>query len=97
VALGSGLLLVVERATVGWVAVLLVVVIVAQGLLGRLPDEISGRGVRYADREQFDGAVGNAVEANAAIADRLDELEAAFETFEPLLEDAREMRRIVQR
>ncbi len=89
VALDSGLLLVAQRAAGLWGAALLVLVIVDQALRGRLPVEVGGRGVRYAEQEHLDGAVGSAVEANAAIVDRLDELEADFEALERLLKDAR--------
>lgn len=49
IALGSQTILVVERAVVLFAAWLLWLVVLAQALRGRLPVEISGRGVRYAD------------------------------------------------
>jgi steroid 5-alpha reductase family enzyme len=49
VALGSSALLVVERALAFFVAWMLVLVVLAEAWRGRLPLEISGRGVRYAD------------------------------------------------
>lgn len=51
VALGSEPLLIVERAVAFFAAWMLLVVVVAQALKGRLPTEISGRGVRYADAD----------------------------------------------
>lgn len=53
VALGSGLLLELERAMAVWAVVLLARVVGDQALRGRLPDEIGGRGVRYAAREEL--------------------------------------------
>lgn len=79
VALGSGLLLELERAVAVWAIVLLGLVVGDQALRGRLPDEISGRGVRYADREQLVAVADHADGAGAAVVDRLGELEAAFE------------------
>lgn len=52
VALGSQTLLVVERAIAFFGAWLLVLVVLAQAFNGRLPIEVSGRGVRYADASQ---------------------------------------------
>lgn len=49
VALGSQTLLVVERGAAFFAVWLAVLVISVQALKGRLPIEISGRGVRYAD------------------------------------------------
>lgn len=51
VALGSPVLLMVERALAFFAAWLVVLVVCAQALRGRLPTEISGRGVRYATAE----------------------------------------------
>lgn len=48
VALGSGPLLMVERAIAFFAAWMMCLVVVVQALRGRLPVEISGRGVRYA-------------------------------------------------
>ncbi|MBF6620522.1 MAG: hypothetical protein ITG02_09870 [Patulibacter sp.] len=80
-ALGSGLLLVVERAVAVWAATLLVLVVVDKSLRGRLPDEISGRGVRYVAQEQLDDVAGTTADAGDAVTDRLDELEAALKAF----------------
>lgn len=49
VALDSPALLVVERTLGFFAAWMVVLVICAQAIDGRLPTEISGRGVRYAD------------------------------------------------
>lgn len=49
VALGSEALLAVERTAAFFVAWLLALMILAESCRGRLPREISGRGVRYAD------------------------------------------------
>lgn len=88
VALGSGLLLELERAVAVWVIVLLALVVGDQALRGRLPDEISGRGVRYVAREQFDALAEHADEAGGAVADRLDELETAVDGMRQRLEKA---------
>lgn len=50
-ALGSPALLVLERTLGFFAGWLLVIVVCAQALEGRLPIEISGRGLRYADAE----------------------------------------------
>jgi hypothetical protein len=49
IALGSEALLVVERTAAFFVAWMLALVILAESSRGRLPREISNRGVRYAD------------------------------------------------
>jgi hypothetical protein len=51
VALGSVMLLLVERAIGFFAAWMAVVVVVAQALKGHLPIEVSGQGVRYATAE----------------------------------------------
>lgn len=63
VALGSGLLLLVERTVAFFAAWMIFVVVVAQALGGRLPTEISGRGVRYADVQAADETRSSAEEA----------------------------------
>lgn len=64
VALGSQALLMVERAMAFFAAWLLVLIVVAQAFKGRLPTEISGRGVRYADA---DAAQAAAADTEAAL------------------------------
>lgn len=51
VALGAAPVLVVERTAVLFLAWVLVLLILVESFNGRLPLEISGRGVRYADAE----------------------------------------------
>lgn len=46
-ALGSATILLVERFLAVFAAWLVVVTVVAQAIRGRLPAEVSGRGVRY--------------------------------------------------
>ncbi len=77
VALGSGLLLVLERTLASWAIVLTVLVVGDQALKGRLPDEISGRGVRYATSDQFSEMSSAAWASFASLADRITELENA--------------------
>lgn len=57
------------------VAALSALVISDQAVRGRLPVEISGRGVRYAPKEEVDGVS----DFGAVVADRLDDLEAGLE------------------
>lgn len=78
VALGSGLLLELERAVAVWVIVLLLLVVGDQALQGRLPDEIGGRGVRYVAQEQLDEVVHDSAEVDGDILGRLEDLEAAL-------------------
>jgi hypothetical protein len=52
IALGSQALLVAERAIAFFAIWMLVLVVAVQALEGRLPIEISGRGVRYADSDE---------------------------------------------
>lgn len=75
VALGSQALLVVERAVAFFAAWLLVLVVVAQAFRGRLPTEISGRGVRYADAE----AAGDAAAESERAFDELNKRVAVLE------------------
>ncbi|MCK9250789.1 MAG: hypothetical protein M0P31_17660 [Solirubrobacteraceae bacterium] len=86
VALGSGLLLVLERAIAIWALVLLTLVVGDQALRGRLPDEISGRGVRYATHEQLDQVAENVAGAGDDVADRIDDLEIALAELHERLE-----------
>ena len=65
-ALGSGPLLIVERAVAFFAAWLLFVVVVVQAQRGHLPTEISGRGVRYAEAD----AVGKRQAKMEAVAHR---------------------------
>lgn len=76
IALGSGLLLELERAVAIWAIALLGLVVGDQALGGRLPDEISGRGVRYAPHRQLE----EASDADGDVPERLDELEQAVAT-----------------
>lgn len=58
IALDAKAILVVERIAVLFAAWLLVQVVVVRALLGELPIEISGRGLRYADaRTAQDGLI----------------------------------------
>lgn len=57
VALGSETMLVVERIVGLFAAWLFVVVVIARALVGQLPSEISGRGVRYANQDTTQDAL----------------------------------------
>jgi hypothetical protein len=70
VALGSETLLIVERAAAFFAALLFLVVVLVRAWEGALPEEVSGRGVKYASREA-------AEEARDAAADALEELRVA--------------------
>lgn len=63
VALGSQAVLVAERFVALFVVWLLVLVVSAQALRGRLPIEISGRGVRYAEAERSQDGLASTQEA----------------------------------
>jgi hypothetical protein len=85
VALGSVALLDAERTTGLFAAFLLVALVIDQAWRGRLPSEISGRGVKYVDEvkdttKQALEAVGVELEKargeRQALQDRLDALEA---------------------
>lgn len=78
VALGSGLLLELERAVALWAIFLLVLVVSEQALQGRLPDEIGGRRVRYVAQEQLDLVVQDSAETDGDFVARLEQLETAF-------------------
>lgn len=51
VALGSPALLYAERTVAFFAALLLALVVLVRAFQGRLPSELSGRGVKYAERE----------------------------------------------
>jgi hypothetical protein len=57
VALGSEEVLVVERTVALFAAWILVLVVVTQGLGGKLPTEISGRGVKYVEADKAQEAL----------------------------------------
>jgi hypothetical protein len=63
IALGSQTLLVAERGVAFFAIWLLVLVVSAQALRGRLPIEISGRGLRYADGSQTQDSIASTEEA----------------------------------
>ena len=63
VALGSETVLIVERVLALFAAWLLVLVVIAQASRGRLPIEISGRGVRYADGNETQDSLASAQRA----------------------------------
>ena len=73
VALGSELVLAVERAMALFAAWMLVVIVVARAISGELPSEISGRGVRYADAVATKYGLSD---ARSAIDDLVEEIDA---------------------
>jgi hypothetical protein len=80
VALGSETVLVVERVLALFAAWLLVLVVVAQAFRGRLPTEVSGRGVRYADGSETQDSLASTQEA-------LSELDGEMKAFRRHVED----------
>ena len=74
VALGSELILAVERALALFGAWMLVVVIVARAIGGELPSEISGRGVRYADADRTHTTVRDSHHAISTLRVEVDKL-----------------------
>jgi hypothetical protein len=86
IALEAKAILVVERIAVLFGAWLLVQVVVARALLGDLPIEISGRGIRYADaRTAQDGLV----DSESAL-DRVDDQFRALRERVVMLEASRD-------
>jgi hypothetical protein len=83
VALGSAAVLVIERALAVWAVWLLILVVMEKAWAGRLPDEISGRGVKYAGVagvEEVRSELQAAIEAQeAATEDTLDRIAALEE------------------
>jgi hypothetical protein len=77
VALGSQTLLVVERGVAFFAAWLLVLVVSAQALRGRLPIEVSGRGVRYADAVSAQGVAADTEAALSVLRDDVADLRKA--------------------
>lgn len=82
IALGSALILAVERTVVLFAAWMLVLVVVARALRGELPTEISGRGVRYADAEGTERAVADSRAALSRLDFELEELWDAVSNLE---------------
>lgn len=78
VALGSPALLAVERGLAFFAAWLLVLVVSAQALNGRLPIEVSGRGVRYAE-------AGGTQDGLTATRDALTKLNAEMDVLRELI------------
>lgn len=83
VALGSSLVLHVERTIALFVAYLLVAVVLVRAWEGRLPDEISGRGLKYATQElkaETHDALDALAEHAAATTEQIERLQVELET-----------------
>lgn len=93
IALGSEAILVIERIAMLFTVWLLGLVVIARALAGELPIEISGRGLRYADR---DLAQHEMVESREAMR-RLQGQVAALSDVVARLEDADRMPRQASR
>lgn len=87
VALGSDAILVIERIAMLFTVWLLGLIVIARALAGELPIEVSGRGLRYADR---DLAQHEMVESREAMR-RLQGQVAALSDIVARLEDADRM------
>lgn len=82
VALGSQTILVVEQIAILFAAWLLAVVVVARALVGELPIEISGRGVRYADAATAQAGLAGSERAFDRVDEEIRVLQAAIAAFE---------------
>lgn len=90
VALESQTILVVERVAAlfaGWLAVL---VVCGQAIGGRLPTELSGRGVRYADAESSQAGVSETERALQDLDARMVALQAEMVRLETHVRGRRE-------
>lgn len=82
-ALGSNLILAVQRVIFLFAAWLLIVVILVMASQGRLPVEISGRGLRYADTVETQSGLTETAELLRRLNEQVDVLDrrlAAVET-----------------
>lgn len=82
IALGSPVLLHVERVIALFAALFLALVVLVRAFQGRLPTELSGRGVKYSERETTEEirdstatALENLETAQRELAARIDALE----------------------
>jgi hypothetical protein len=92
VAFGSEAVLVVERTVVLFVAWMLVLVILAESWSGRLPLEISGRGVRYAEATATHASADVASTALEDIQAQLEEQDRSIADLQECYEGNRESR-----
>ena len=82
VALGSQTLLVAERGVAFFAIWLLALVVVAQAFNGRLPIEVSGRGVRYAEVERSQDSLVATRDAMHKLDDAVNQLRRRVATIE---------------
>lgn len=87
VALDSPTLLLVERVVAFFLAWLVLLVVSAQALRGRLPIEISGRGLRYADAERAQHGVAATERALARVDAEMDAIHARIGELEGQMVD----------
>jgi len=87
VALGSAVVLHAERTVALFAAVLLVFVVLVRAFQGQLPQELSGRGVKYAEREGTEEIRDAAAAALEGLQTAQQELAARLEVLEGAPED----------
>lgn len=98
VALGSETILVAERITALFAAWLLVVVVTTRALVGDLPIEVSGRGVRYADARASQDATSGSNDAFRELEDEMNVLRSVvFGMQDTQLEHEKQLRRYAMR
>ncbi len=79
-ALGSTAMLFAERAVAIFVALFLGLLVIYRGFLGELPDERSGRGVKYAERDAVD-------QLRSELSDAIEQLRENQETLRDAVEE----------
>ncbi len=82
IALGSATILAVERIAVLFAAWLLALVVIARALVGELPIEISGRGLRYADAATAQAGLADSERAFDRVDEEIRELQEAIVALE---------------
>ena len=90
-ALQSNLVLFVERAVAIFASLFLVTLVVIRAMQGSLPQELSGRGVKYADSDVVDALRDDVQQALLAVEGKIDALadsQAALAADEPAAKGA---------
>jgi hypothetical protein len=90
VALGSELILAVDRALALFAAWVLVLVVAGRAAAGELPIEISGSGIRYADAESAERVIADISRTLASHEARLEALALAFVEAEDVAKSPRD-------
>jgi hypothetical protein len=82
IALGSSAILVIERIAMLFAVWLLALVVIARALVGELPIEISGRGLRYADAATAHETLVDSERVFKLLREEIEELRAAIVAIE---------------